>query len=56
MSEDLEARLSEVVVDRQRQLQKIIEDSCDPVIRIRARVVLDRDEEIAEILNLLGRD
>jgi hypothetical protein len=56
MFTELEGRLSEVVADRQHQLQLIIENSCDPEIRIRARTVLDRDQEIAEILNLLKRD
>lgn len=50
----LEHKLSEIVADRKQQLQKIIKFSDDPEIRIRARIVLDRDQEIAEILNLSG--
>jgi len=56
MFTELENKLAEIVADRQRQLQLIIENSCDPEIRIRARTVLERDQEVAEILNLLKRD
>lgn len=56
MSKDLEDRLSNLVADREHQHQMISTSSCDIEKRIRHRVILDRDEEIAETLNLLGRD
>ena len=56
MSKDLEARLSDLVADKKHQLQMISTSLCDIEKRIRHRVILDRDEEIAETLNLLGRD
>jgi hypothetical protein len=56
MSKGLEDRLSDLVADREHQIQMIIQGSDDPEIRIRARVILDRNKEIAKILNLLERD
>jgi len=55
MSTELKDRLSKAVVDRKNQVKFIINNSTDPEIRIRARIILERDREIAEILKLMGR-